>query len=151
LYSIIFFLHIWTIIYDLLEIFESTNDNIVKNTSHIAEKIGNYKFILSVLCWYDISQKINIVSKSLQSHQINIPQCLSLIQNVTGFLRDYRENGFINIEINAKDLAAQMNISPEFPSVLQFRLKKRNLVVKIKNLQMPNRNLKQSSLITSLT
>jgi len=54
----------------------------------------------------------------LQSHQINIPQCLSLIQNVTGFLRDYRENGFINIKINAKDLAAQMNISP-------FRLKKR--------------------------
>jgi len=88
-----------------------------------------------VLCWYDILQKINIVSKSLQSHQINIPQCLALIQNVTGFLRDYRKNGFINIEINAKDLAAQINISPEFPFVLQFRLKKRNLVVKIKNLQ----------------
>jgi len=57
-------------------------------------------------------------------HQINIPQCLSLIKNVTGFLKDYHENGFINIEINAKDLAAQMNVSPEFPSV-QFRLKKR--------------------------
>jgi len=68
-------------IYDsLLEIFESTNDNIVKNTAHsIAEKIANYKFILSVLCWYDILQRINIVSKSLQSHQINISQCLSLM------------------------------------------------------------------------
>jgi len=115
------------IIYDsFLEIFESTNDNIVKNTAHsIAEKIVNYKFILSVLCWYDILQRINIVSKSLQSHQINIPQCLSLIKNVTEFLRNYRENGFINIEINAKDLAAQMNVSLEFPSVSQFRLKKR--------------------------
>jgi len=61
----------------------------------------------------------------LQSHQINTPQCLSLIKNVTGFLRDYRENDFINIEINVKDLAAQMNVSPEFPSVLKFRLKKR--------------------------
>jgi len=91
----------------------------------VAKKIANYKFILSVLCWYDILQRINIVLKSLQSHQINILQCLSLIKNVTGFLRDYRENVFINIEINAKDLAAQMNVSPEFPSVLQFRLKKR--------------------------
>lgn len=78
-----------------------------------------------MLCWYDILQRINIVSKSLQSHQIDIPQCLSLIENVTGFLRDYYENGFINIEINAKDLAAQMNVLPEFPSVSQFRLRKR--------------------------
>jgi len=48
------------IIYDsLLEIFESINDNIVKHTAHsIAEKIANYKFILSVLYWYDILQRI---------------------------------------------------------------------------------------------
>lgn len=75
------------IIYDnLLEIFESANDNITKNVAHsIAEKIANYEFILSVLCWYDILQRINIVSKSLQSHQINIPQCINLIENITVF------------------------------------------------------------------
>lgn len=115
------------IIYDsLLKIFESANDNIVKNTVHsIAEKIANYKFILSVLCWYDILQRINIISKSLQSHEINILQCINLIKNVTVFLKEYRENGFIDIEINAKDIAAQMNVSPEFPPVSQFRLRKR--------------------------
>lgn len=114
-------------IYDsFLEIFESANDNVVKNTAHsIAEKIATYKFILSMLCWYDILQRINIISKFLQSHQINIPQCINLIENVTAFLKGYRENGFTEIEINAKDIAAQMNISPEFPLVSQFRLRKR--------------------------
>lgn len=107
----------------LLEIFESANDNITKNIAHsIAEKIANYKFILSVLCWYDILQRINIVSKSLQSHQINIPQCINLMENIIVFLRKYRENSFVNIEINTKDIATQMNVSLEFPSVLQFRL-----------------------------
>lgn len=115
------------IIYDsLIEIFESANDNNVKNTAHsIAEKIANYKFILSILCWYDILQRINIVSKTLQSRQINLQQCIQLIENVTVFLRKYRENGFTDIEINAKDIAVQMNISPEFPPVSQFRLRKR--------------------------
>jgi len=72
------------IIYDsLLEIFETANDNIVKkNTAHtIVKKISNYKFILSVVCWYDILQRINIVSKFLQSHQINISQCINFIES----------------------------------------------------------------------
>lgn len=81
--------------------------------------------MLSVLCWYNILQRINIVSKSLQSHEINISQCINLIENVTVFLREYRETGFIDIEINAKDIATQMNVSPEFPPVSQFSLRKR--------------------------
>jgi len=61
----------------------------------------------------------------LQSHEINISLCINLIENVIVFLREYRENGFINIEINAKDIATQMNVSPEFSPVSQFRLRKR--------------------------
>lgn len=65
---------------------------------------------------YDVLLKINCISKTLQKKEVNLQSVLKFIDIVKAFLgsRPMRtENGLSSVITNAKELADNLEISPE--------------------------------------
>lgn len=58
----------------------------------LAKKIEKFKFICGIVAWHNILSQINIVSKMLQSHSIDISNGLQLIRKVLNFLKTARDS-----------------------------------------------------------
>lgn len=87
----------------LEEVSETANDLIAKSEAvSLSNEIGNYEFILSLVIWYDILTEVNIVSKSVQDHNMDISSSVKMVHSLLQFLHEYRENGF-----NLAKIAAQ--------------------------------------------
>lgn len=50
--------------------------------------------ITSLIIWYDILSKVNIVSKSLQTPSIDLDVSSDLLNSLITYLKEYKENGF---------------------------------------------------------
>lgn len=59
---------------------------------NLSKRIKKFKFICMVVVWHNILSKINIVSKSLQSHSINIANCLELITGLEEYLKKVKDD-----------------------------------------------------------
>lgn len=94
----------------------------------LLKNIYDFKFICSVIVWYDILSAINPASKQLQSIQFNIEVDLKSISAIVDFLKEYRRNGFSKVKLAAKEIASVIGILEEFPQDHQVRkrLKKSN-------------------------
>lgn len=81
----------------------------------LANKISKFKFICRVVVWHDILSKINIVSKSLQSHSIDLTKCLKLIENLSNHFKEIRANGGTPIDEwfeKAKQIQSEFSREP---------------------------------------
>lgn len=80
----------------------------------LAKKIGKFKFICGVVVWHNILSQINIVSKMLQSHSIDITNCLQLIQKALNFIQTARESDEIINEWfeRAKSIRSEIHFEP---------------------------------------
>ena len=85
--------------YNLLQILEALHDivgnednsNLVRHEAKcIKEKIPTYKFICSVVIWNNVLRRTNMVSNLLEDPSLNIYVCLSMINNVLDFFKEYR-------------------------------------------------------------
>ncbi|XP_046742858.1 zinc finger MYM-type protein 1-like [Diprion similis] len=119
-------------IYDaLVEIsLDDKRDNLSKYEARcLAQSIANFKFICSVIIWFDILNKVNVALKLLQSPALNIVNCCNILDRTTAFLKQYRsEKSFCRILNEAKDLASEVKVEPTFPPNNTVRVchKKRN-------------------------
>ncbi|XP_048514984.1 zinc finger MYM-type protein 1-like [Athalia rosae] len=119
-------------IYDaLVEIsLDEKNNNALKYEAKcLAQSIANFKFICSVIIWFDILNKVNVASKLLQSPALNIVECCSILDKTIDFLKQYRsEESFSRILHEARDSASEVEIEPVFPpeNTVRVRGKKRN-------------------------
>lgn len=119
-------------IYDaLVEIsLDETRDNESKHEARcLAQSVANFKFICSVVIWFNILNKINIASKLLQSPTMNIVECCNVLNKTTNFLKQYRsDESFSKVLDEAKDIASEVEIEPIFPRIntVRVRRKKRN-------------------------
>ena len=84
----------------------------------------NFEFLLGMVIWHDILLKINLVSKKLQSKDMCIDAALKNLEGLISFFENYRENGFASAMIEAKNIACDMGIEPEFPKKRQSHRKK---------------------------
>ncbi|XP_046737530.1 zinc finger MYM-type protein 1-like [Diprion similis] len=119
-------------IYDaLMEIsLDDKRDNLSKHEAQcLAQSIANFKFIRSVIIWFDILNQVNVESKLLQSLALNIIECCNILDRTTAFLKQYRsEESFCRILNEAKDLASELKVEPTFHpnNTVRVRRKKRN-------------------------
>jgi hypothetical protein len=109
-------------IYDtLIEIYENNNND--NNSRHeaqiLAQKIKNYKFICSIVIGYNVLSRVNVVSKMLQANKQDLKSALG---NVIICIKELRtDEGFNATLESAKELAAELEIEPEFIPIFNVR------------------------------
>ncbi|XP_011343812.3 zinc finger MYM-type protein 1 [Ooceraea biroi] len=80
----------------------------------LAGQLKDFGFIVSLVVWYEILFQINVVSKSLQSKNIDLGKCTEILENCCNFLEEYRKTGFKKALLIASDLAKELQIEPVF-------------------------------------
>lgn len=97
----------------LLETRENANDPLVEVEAHsIAEEVGLFRFQICCVVWYGIVSRINIISKLLQSVNMQLDVAVSLIQKSKDNVISYRTTGFNDAQVSAKEIYEQMNTEP---------------------------------------
>ncbi|XP_022003733.1 zinc finger MYM-type protein 1-like [Helianthus annuus] len=90
----------------LLEVGETDSDAaIAEEALALAEnQLSGFDFLVSIVIWYEVLNRVNIVSKKLQ---------------------DYRETGFLKAIEEATEIASDMEIDPIFKEKRKIKRKKR--------------------------
>ncbi|XP_023696751.1 zinc finger MYM-type protein 1-like isoform X1 [Paramormyrops kingsleyae] len=94
----------------LLEVRGQTKDPVIKvEAQFLAEEVGSFRFLLCTVIWYDILNKIQHVSKVLQSETLQVNVAVSLLEAEIA-LQNYRATGFVAAQSSAKDMCEEMNV-----------------------------------------
>lgn len=83
----------------------------------LENELTNYEFILCLILWYDTFVEINIISKSLQSINMDLKNSVAMLNGFLLFFNNYRNTGFKSAKITAKDLVESIGA----PTVLLKR------------------------------
>ncbi|XP_015433463.1 PREDICTED: zinc finger MYM-type protein 1-like [Dufourea novaeangliae] len=101
----------------LIEIGNNASDNKLKiEILSIVRKINEFEFIASLIIWYEILSKINIVSKVLQNQKMQIDLARKHLKGLNVFFAEYRNEGFSKAMIAANEVVKEMDIIPDFKS-----------------------------------
>ncbi|XP_051959987.1 zinc finger MYM-type protein 1-like [Xyrauchen texanus] len=82
----------------------------------LEQEITSWKFLLTVIIWYNILHEVNRVSKLLQSPQVGIDVLQCEVGYVLKFLKEYRENGLSSAQTDARDIAEEPLHEAENPN-----------------------------------
>jgi hypothetical protein len=81
----------------------------------IARKMSDFKFVCSLVVWYDVLFEINIASKLLQSVTLDLSVTIEQLETTKSFLRKYRsDEGFSALLVKANELAEELEIDGDF-------------------------------------
>ncbi|CAH2295706.1 zinc finger MYM-type 1-like [Pelobates cultripes] len=117
------------------EIFDALSE-ISRENSHTAmaqsdaeslsKELNNLHFLCLIVLWYNILNRINFVSKLLQSRSMYLPDVIDILESTTNYLKNYRsDKGFEDLLEEAKDLSLEMEIDPVFPPFVRQTKKKK--------------------------
>lgn len=108
---------------------DNTRDSETRNMANsLILKIKSYKFICSIITWYNVLTKINIVSKAMQQSDAILPNIIFMLEQTKSYLNDIRsDKGFNDILEEAKNIAEDIDCDPSFPppNIVRPRIKKR--------------------------
>jgi len=119
-------------VYDaLLELSETSKDpKCITEAVALAKELKSFKFLVTLVVWYDILMQINLSSKMLQSQTVDLNEAVSTLAKTNAFLVDLRNKGLGSAVASAKELAEELEMLPAemtFPSNDEVRpRKKRN-------------------------
>ena len=65
----------------------------------VAKELKSYKFLVTQCIWYEILFQFNLLSKMMQSNDMELDNCLELRQKVQKFLIHFKADDFINLAI----------------------------------------------------
>ncbi|XP_038644122.1 uncharacterized protein LOC119960506 [Scyliorhinus canicula] len=82
----------------------------------LVTQIEDYSFLVMLNVWYDVLGRVNVVSKTMQNTSVEMSTAVSLMNNVTDYLIDYRANGYEKARESAKELATELDVEPIFRS-----------------------------------
>lgn len=111
-------------IYDsLIELAEECSTPIGQHEAKcLAMKIKSYKFICSTVIWYEILEKVNIISKMMQTVSWNLTSCAESINNILISFQSIRnDENFEKYLKIADELCESLEIQPEFPVEINLR------------------------------
>lgn len=80
----------------------------------IINNIKSFEFVMSLVIWYEILNKVNITSKISQKRGIQISVVLEHLKQLIIFFKSYRNSGFEEAIISSGEICSSVNISPEF-------------------------------------
>ncbi|KAL4097968.1 hypothetical protein QTP88_022649 [Uroleucon formosanum] len=90
----------------LEEVSNDTNDLVARSEAlSLLKEISSYEFILSLIIWCDILMEANVVSKSLQNHNMDICVSTKLVFGLLEYFKNYRVNGYESAKIKSNELA----------------------------------------------
>ncbi|XP_075056896.1 uncharacterized protein LOC142143080 [Mixophyes fleayi] len=121
-------------IYDaLIEISEDTTlTGVSGNTARVeaqglAKGIFNFKFVVSIVLWYNMLTEVNMSSKMLQSKEFNIHTAITQLKVTKKFLEDCRsDKGFSKTLVDARTVAEDLAIPALFePEPVRISQKKK--------------------------
>ena len=100
----------------MFELGEAYEDPKIKSEARcLAEyELEHFEFFQGMTIWFDILFAINSVSKTLQSEDMHIEIAIDQLRGLITYYQNYRENGFTNAIISAKEIANEMEIEPKF-------------------------------------
>ncbi|XP_026807845.1 zinc finger MYM-type protein 1-like [Rhopalosiphum maidis] len=126
-------------ILDTLEEVSYTANDLMAKSEAVSQsnEIGNYEFILSLVIWYDILTEVNIVSKSVQDHNMDINTSVKMVQSLLQFLHQYRENEFNLAKSAPNKLAKNADITVAFKNP---RVRKKKKLFEYENVDEPMLN-----------
>ncbi|XP_050130318.1 uncharacterized protein LOC126606952 [Malus sylvestris] len=100
-------------LFTLVEITE--NPRLSRDAECLASgELSSFDFVLSLVIWYDILLKINMVSKKLQSEDMRLDVAVKALEALVTFFENYRETGFASAMRDAKEIALELEIDPVF-------------------------------------
>nr|XP_020183071.2 zinc finger MYM-type protein 1-like [Aegilops tauschii subsp. strangulata] len=110
----------------LLQVAENDKD---PSTSSEAQSLAEndlcgFEFLVSIIIWYEILSAINFISKELQSKDMLIDIAIESVKGLISFFTKYRESGFSKALEDAKKIAMEMDIDPEFRTKRQIKRKR---------------------------
>lgn len=114
--------HLEKIFDALLEISDNNSSEWDCTTSHkahsLALNIQNYRFICSVVIWFDILNEINALSKMMQNPTINTQICINLLNKLIDKFTEYRTDvHFERVLEEATNVARDLNVETDFPPI----------------------------------
>ena len=93
-------------------------------TSHkahsLALNIQNYRFICSVVIWFDILNEVNSLSKIMQSPTMNTQICINLVNKLIDKFTEYRTDEHLEMVIKASKVAHE-HVETVFPPINTIR------------------------------
>lgn len=93
----------------------------------LATQICDFEFIVTLVICYDILHQVNIVSKSMQSINMDLNSAVTLLDSCINYIRKYRVSGFERTLVDAKQLAENLDVDAVFVDK-RVRRKKRAIM-----------------------
>ena len=90
-------------------------------------EISSFDFIVSLIIWYEILYRINLVGKKLQSKDTLLDVIIENLKGLVVYFKKYREIGFACVINKAKEIANSIGVDPEFTTKRSFS-RKNNLM-----------------------
>ena len=98
------------------ELAEEAVDAMIKSEAEtLYETLKQYKFLVSLVLWYDVLFQVNFVSKELQGKTVDLSTAMDSFNNLMTWIRKLRVDGFVQILVTAKELAEDMEVVAIFP------------------------------------
>ncbi|GKD79923.1 zinc finger MYM-type protein 1-like protein, partial [Tanacetum coccineum] len=82
----------------LLKLSKVSDDALVCRNAEslVNDELSSFEFVLSLVIWYDILYKINLVNKKLQSTDMLLDVALKNLKGLVSYFENYRETGLDN-------------------------------------------------------
>jgi hypothetical protein len=128
----------------LLQVSDSDNDPVASSEakSLANNELGDFKFLVAIVIWYEILYAVNVVSKDLQLKDMLIDVVIEKVQDLISFFKQYRETGFLNALEAANEIALEIDIGTTFKK--RGKLKEREILMRIQMTQILNYNLQRN-------
>uniref|UniRef100_A0A2N9GKG5 TTF-type domain-containing protein n=1 Tax=Fagus sylvatica TaxID=28930 RepID=A0A2N9GKG5_FAGSY len=110
----------------LIEISNTSKDDVVMAEAKglCFNALEDFEFLISLCIWYKILDKVNWVSQVLQKEEIELENAIIKIKELILFFEELREDGFLELIEEGKELAKKVGIEPAFTVKRVVRRKK---------------------------
>lgn len=124
---------VYDALYNLFD--DASRDANTRNLSKsLLTKIKSFKFICSIVIWYNILTKINIVNKAMQKSDMVLPKISEMLKQVNNYLKECRsDNSFETILAEAATTAKEIDCETTFPKVGTIRPRKKKALFLYEN------------------
>ena len=107
------------------ELADETDDAMIKSEAEtLYETLTQFKFLVSLVLWYDVLFEVNLASKELQGETVHLSTAMDSFNNLMTWLKKVRVDGFSQILVAAKELAEEMEVVAIFPDRRQKKRKR---------------------------
>ncbi|CAM4475658.1 unnamed protein product [Caretta caretta] len=114
-------------IYDNTTLTGSSGNMSQVDAKDLAKAISSFKFLVSLVVWYDILFEINMISKQLQAKEFDISDAINQLGEIKKFLVGHRiDIDFEKTLVDAGELAEELDVLALFePDTICIRKKRK--------------------------